>query len=171
MSHPRRSANKVSCVIIWRKFLYGKKVWLVTHQLPAPLILWGVHYCPFVAKGPKRGELRFSLPFETMSLCFATACIAPVSAQPCAIASSATGGAQARFPSPPSQGRRKVRALYHFYKISFVGLYFLFPCRRPYSTTYVSGDGLKTVCPQRKLMQTVFPPFIKKYNPTVNLCV
>ena len=128
-----------------------------------------MYFC--TPKVPKAPGFRFPYPFETMSPCCTTVCIATVSAQPCAIASSATGGAQARFPSPPSQGRNQVRALYHFCKGSLVGLYFLLPCRRPYSTTYVSGDGLKTVCPQRKLMQTVFPPFIKKYNPTVNLCV
>ena len=114
----KQCANIDSRVLIFRKFLYGKKsVTNITLQHPLPPHSWGVFYCPFGAKGPKRGGSDFPFPFETMSLCFATACIAPVSAQPYAIASSATGGAQARFPLKNGLAGAQVLMDVHIYKM------------------------------------------------------
>ena len=82
----------------------------MTHSTPYPQSLW-VILCHFERQNGEKRRGISPYPFETMPPCCTAVCIASVSAQPCAIASSATGSAQARFPfETTSQGRFQFRA-------------------------------------------------------------
>ena len=72
-------------------------------------------------------------------------------------------------PHTPHRPRRGVRNIVSF---SFILKQFLLNyifCNLPSDLfrTFASGSVLKTVCQQRKLMQTVFSPISKKYSSTL----